>query len=112
MSRYLISFDDGWMDFPESELPAAAEDAHRVLREAKAAGVWITGGGLQSQQARVVDTDGRVTPGPFPETKAVLGGFVILELSSMDEAEKWAAKFAKACRCKQEIRVMMDDPEV
>lgn len=112
MSRFLISFDDGAMTFPESELGAVGEAAHRVLREAKTAGVWVTGGGLHTQQATIVDTDGSVRPGDFPETKAVLGGFTIIEVDSRDEALEWAARFAAACRCAQEVRVIMDDPEV
>jgi len=43
MTRYLISFDDGAMTFPEEELPDVAEAAHKVVQEAKDAGVWISG---------------------------------------------------------------------
>ena len=50
MTRYLISFDDGAMIFPEEELPDVAEAAHTVVREAKDAGVWVFGGGLISQR--------------------------------------------------------------
>jgi hypothetical protein len=110
--RYLISFDDGSMTFPESELPAVADAAHAVLREAKAAGVWVTGGGLQSQQAAIVGTDGTVAAGPYPETKAVLGGFSIVEVANREEALHWAARFAAACRCAQEVRELMHDDEV
>ena len=49
MTRYLISFDDGAMTFP-AELPAVAEAAHAVVREAKDAGVWVFGGGLHSYE--------------------------------------------------------------
>lgn len=35
MTRYLISFDDGAMTFPEEDLPAVAKAAHAVLEEAK-----------------------------------------------------------------------------
>ena len=28
-----------------------------------------------------------------------------------DEAEEWAARIAAACRCAQEVREIMDDPE-
>jgi len=31
MTRYLISFDDGAMTFPEKELPAVAKAAHEVV---------------------------------------------------------------------------------
>lgn len=112
MTRYLISFDDGTMNIPEDEMAAVGEAAHVVLREAKAKGVWITGGGLHSQQATIVGTNKEVTEGPFPETKAVLGGFVILELASHAEAIEWAGRFAVACRTPQEIRELMDDPEL
>src|ERR687898_3666444 len=74
MTRYLISFDDGAMTFPEEELPDVAEAAHKVVYEAKNAGVWIFGGGLLSQRASIVAADGTVTDGPYPETKAVIGG--------------------------------------
>lgn len=112
MPRYLISFDDGAMDHITAEdLPAVSDAAHAVVREAKAAGVWIFGAGLQRQQAAVVAVDGSVTAGPFPETKAVLGGFCLLEVASRDEALAWAAKFARGCRCAQEVREIMFDPE-
>jgi hypothetical protein len=38
VTRYLISFDDGAMTFPEEELPAVAEAAHAVVQEAMDAG--------------------------------------------------------------------------
>jgi hypothetical protein len=37
MARYLISFDDGAMTFPEEDLPDVAEAAHAVVQEANAA---------------------------------------------------------------------------
>ena len=112
MPRYLISFDDGSMDhIPEEDLPAVGESAHAVVREAKAAGVWIFGGGIQRQQASIVASDGTIADGPAPETKAVIGGFSIIEVSSREEALAWAARIAEACRCAQEVREIMFDPE-
>jgi hypothetical protein len=112
MARYLISFDDGAMDFPEKDLPAVAEAAHKVVRAAQDAGVWIFGGGLESQRAGIVGTDGTVADGPYPETKAVLGGFAIVDVPSREAALEWAARFAVACRCAQEVREIMFDPDV
>jgi len=112
MTRYLISFDDGAMTFPEEEVPAVAEAAHAVVRAAQEAGVWIFGGGLQSQQASIVATDGMVTDGPYPETKEVLGGFAVVDVRSREEALEWAAKIAVACRCAQEVRELLPDPTV
>jgi len=112
MTRYLISFDDGTMNIPSEEMPAVGEAAHAILREAKAAGVWVHGGGLYTQQATIVSVDGSVMPGPFPETKAVLGGFAIVNVETREEAVEWAKRWAEACRCPQEVREIMDDPEV
>jgi hypothetical protein len=112
MHRFLISFDDGSMDhIPPADFPAVGDAARAVVRDAKAAGVWIFGGGIFRQQASIVATDGTISAGPFPETKAVLGGFSILEVSSRDEAHRWAARIAHACRCPQEVREIAYDPE-
>ena len=112
MPRYLISFDDGSMDhIHQEDMPAVGEAAHAVVREAKAARIWIFGGGILRQQATVAAVDGTVTAGPVPETKAVIGGFSIIEVPSREEALVWAARFAKACRCAQEVREIMFDPE-
>lgn len=112
MPRYLISFDDGAMDhIAEQDLPAVGEAAHSVVREAKAAGVWIFGGGILRQQATIVARDGTVSAGPAPETKAVVGGFSIIEVPRREEALAWAARLAAACRCAQEVREIMFDPE-
>ena len=90
---------------------AVGEASRKVVREAKAAGVWIFGGGLLTQRASIVATDGTVSDGPFPEIKAVLGGFSILETPTREEALAWAARLAAACRCAQEVREIMYDPE-
>ena len=112
MARYLISFDDGSMDhIPDEDWPSVGEATHKVVREAKAAGIWIFGGGVQRQQSTIVATDGTITVGPVPETKAVIGGFSIIEVSSRDEALDWAARIAAGCRCAQEVREIMFDPE-
>lgn len=110
MTQYLISFDDGTMIFPEEDLPDVAEAAQRVVEEARDAGVWVFGAGVVGQSASVVATDGAVTNRPYPETKAVLGGFSIVDVPSLEDALEWAAKLAVACRCAQEVRELMPDP--
>jgi hypothetical protein len=112
MTRFLISFDDGTMVIPTDELPTVAADAHRVVDEAKRAGVWVFGGGVERQRATIVGTDGSVTPGPDPESKTAIGGFSIVDVPSREEALEWAARFAVACRCAQEVREIGDDPDV
>jgi len=103
MTRYLISFDDGAMTFPEADLPDVAAAARAVVDQAVNAGVWVFGGGLHSQEeVSVVATDGTVTDGA--ESKAYIGGFSVVDVPSREEALQWAAKIAVACRCAQEVR--------
>jgi hypothetical protein len=111
MTRYLISFDDGAMTFPEEDLPAVDEASHAVTRDAQDAGVWVFAGGLRPiEEVSVVATDGTVTDGP--ESKAYIGGLTIIDVPSREEALEWAAKFAVACRCAQEVREFLPDPAV
>jgi hypothetical protein len=112
MTRYLISFDDGAMDhIPAEEMPDVGKAAHAVVQEAVNAGVWVYGAGLERQRASVVATDGMVTDGPYPETKEVIGGFAVVDVASREEALEWAAKIAASCRCVQEVRELIPDPE-
>ncbi len=89
-----------------------AKAAHAVVEEAKDAGAWVFGGGLESQRANIVATDGTVTDGPYPETKEVIGGFAVVDVPTRKEALEWAAKIAAACRCSQEVRELLPDPTV
>jgi hypothetical protein len=112
MTRYLISFDAGAMNhITDEELPDVAKAAHAVIQEAVNAGVWVYGAGLERQQASIVATDGTVTDGPYPETKEVIGGFSVVDVASREEAQAWAAKIAVACRCAQEVRELLPDPD-
>jgi hypothetical protein len=112
MTRYLISFDDGAMDhISDEEIPEVGKAAHDVMQDAVKAGVWVFGGGLESQMASIVATDGTVTDGPYPETKEHIGGFAVVDVPTREEALKWAAKIASACRCSQEVRELLPDLE-
>jgi hypothetical protein len=110
MTRYLISFDGHAMDhIPNEDMPAVGRAAHEVVEEAMNAGVWVFGGGLEHQRASIVATDGTVTDGRYPEA---VGGLCVVDVPSREEALKWAAKTAGACRCAQEVREFMPDPAV
>ncbi len=46
------------------------------------------------------------------ENKAYIAGVTIIDVPSIDEALRWAAKIAAACRCGQEVREFGPDPAV
>ena len=73
MARYLISFNDGDMDFPQADFPAVGEAAHAVMRDAISSGAWIVGGGFHDFSPRVVGTDGSVIDGPLAESPVHIG---------------------------------------
>lgn len=112
MTKYLIAFPSAAMQLEPDEFEAAGRDARQVVRDAKAAGVYVFGGGINEQVAPVlVAKDGTVTDETYPRTKDLDGGFMVLELPNREEAERWAARTAAACRCSQELLEFMYDPE-
>ncbi|MDQ1548101.1 MAG: hypothetical protein QOH69_3005 [Actinomycetota bacterium] len=112
MTKYLISFPGSAMNLSPEEFEAAGRDAHAVLQEAKDAGVYVFGGGIAEDVPPFrVQVDGSVTDDTYPETRILTGGSMILELGSRAEAIEWAEKTAVACRCAQEVREFMYDPE-
>lgn len=111
MTKYLISFPSSAMVVPAEDLPAVSDASHAVVQKAKDAGVWVFGGGIDGSVPPVlVDGDGTVTEGTYPQTKQLEGGYAVLEVPSREAALEWAAKFAVACRCAQEVRTFHDDP--
>ncbi len=113
MARYLISFDRGWMTFPDEDLPDVARDARAAVREIIDAGQLVFTGGIgDDDPTQVVGTDGIVTDGPYPETKEMVGGFAVVEVPTREDAIAWAKKLAVACRCAQEVREFLPDPFV
>ena len=92
-------------------MAAVSVDSHAVIREAKEAGVYVFGGGINGDVAPVmVAADGAVTNGTYPQTREFDGGFCVLRLGSREEAESWAARIAQGCRTPQELRAFMFDP--
>jgi len=112
MAKYLISFPSAAMVVSEAEWDAAGRDSRAVLGEAKAAGAYVFGGGIdESVPPALVSADGTVVEGGYPWAPPLDGGFTVLELPSRKEAVAWAARLARACRCDQELRVFHFDPQ-
>ena len=82
----------GWVpDFKEME------EMSKYNEELGKAGVLLALDGLTppaTMSARVTFKGGKakVTDGPFPETKEVIGGFWIIQVKSREEALEWASR--------------------
>ena len=110
MTKYLISFPSEAMVLTEEEFPTVVADSRAVIEEAKAAGVYVFGGGIAEDVDPVlVSADGGVSAETYPGSE-LNGGFTVLELPTREDAVEWARKIAVACRCSQELREFMYDP--
>jgi hypothetical protein len=73
-----------------------------------ASGAYITGAPLKhvdtATTVRIRGAKRQVQDGPFAEAKEQLGGFMIMELPSLDAALEWAARCPAAERGGIEVR--------
>ncbi|BDV30931.1 YciI family protein [Microbacterium terricola] len=113
MTKYLISFPSEAMVLAPEDFDDVVRESHAVIEEAKAAGVYVFGGGINEDVLPVVvAADGTVADGTtYPDVAVPNGGYTVLDLPSRDAAVEWAAKIASACRCAQELREFQYDPE-
>ena len=110
MTKYLISFPSEAFDVAEEEMQAVSDASHAVIEEAKAAGAYVFGGGIEEGVDPVlVHGDGTVSAQTYPGSR-LNGGFAVLELPTREDAVIWASKLAAACRCAQELREFGYDP--
>jgi hypothetical protein len=95
--------------------PETMEELNKFGQEAAQAGKLVGTGGMfpSSMGARVRRSQGKfsVTDGPFPESKEVMAGWVILNLNSKEEAIENARRFMNIVgdgEC--EVRQLTDPP--
>jgi hypothetical protein len=95
---------DGWEKLSEEERQAIYQRYMDFSEKAEVVG----GAELQETDnattVRVRNGDRLVTDGPYAEVKEALGGFVILECGSIDEACQLAAEIPAAERAAVEVR--------
>lgn len=111
--RYIMLVYENPADFERRDDPeggpytAAWRAYYKALVEAD---VYITGAPLKSAATattvRLKEGRRQVQDGPFAEAKEELGGFLILELPSLDAALDWAARCPAAATGALEIRPM------
>jgi hypothetical protein len=112
MTKYLISFpSEAMQQLTAEDLALASVESHVVIEEAKAAGVYVFGGGVdETVDPVLIAADGTVSTATYPNVK-ITGGLLVLELPGREAAEAWASKVAAACRCSQELRAFGFDPQ-
>ena len=105
MTRYSISIDDGAMSFRGGSPRRGRGSARGGARGRGRRRLGVRRADcIPDEEVSVVATDGTVTVGPYPESKAAIGGSSVVDVPSREDALKWSGRIAVACRCAQEVR--------
>jgi len=106
---------EAWAAFSDKERESAYDLYRAFARDAEAEGVMAGGNELapttNATTVRVRSDETLVTDGPYAEVKEALGGYFLLECSSMDAALDWAARIPAAEHGAVEVRPVHVDPE-
>lgn len=91
--------------------PRSIERLVRLCEQPNEQVFGFSAGGMTTQESTLVSIEGASKQGPDPKASNGVGGFSIVEVETLDEAVEWASRVAKSCRCEQEVREIMFDPE-
>ena len=120
MSRYMLIMRstpeaEAAMEELNIDFSEIIESMGRFNEELIKAGVMLAGEGLTGpEEGFVVDFNSDppvVTDGPYTEAKELFNGFWILDVSSKEEAKRWAQKIPLGKGVKVEVRRVSESEE-
>ncbi|WBQ06657.1 YciI family protein [Kribbella sp. CA-293567] len=92
-----------------------AEGVGKVVDDLTKAGVLLFAEGVHRSAlgARVKVAGGKrtVTDGPFAETKELIGGIIVVDVRTRDEAVEWAARLAEVLGNEVEVRRVVEEAD-
>jgi hypothetical protein len=109
----LLIYDDEKIvdNMSEEERNALMGAYYAYTEELREAGAYVAGDALRpiatATTVRVRDGEQLLTDGPFAETKEQLGGYYLVDVETIDEAVKWAARIPSARYGSIEVRPVM-----
>ncbi len=90
----ITTWDAASMQQPSQE---KIERMGRLIEEMRSKGALVDTGGAMpgSLELKIERKDGKyaVTDGPFTESKEIIGGYALLEVSGREEAIEWTRRF-------------------
>lgn len=117
--RYMMLVFETDADMEAMHTPGTVQDplggAWRAYVKALVdAGVYVSGHALMpsttATTVRVENGNRRVQDGPFADSREQLGGFIVLELGSLEDALEWAVRCPAATYATIELRPVEPDP--
>jgi hypothetical protein len=114
MKFMLLCYDDevAWNKAGEAALREAMQEAVGLCHELAARGQYLTASPLQpvstATSVRVRDGKRIVTDGPFAETREFLGGYYVIDVPSIEEAIRVAARHPGARVGTVEVRRIVE----
>lgn len=117
--QYMLMFSQDTAEFDKAKDPAQAGPyfgAWQAYMGAMGqAGIIVNGHGLQTPDtATFVTIRGgkrEVQDGPYADTKEHLGGYVVIEVASLDDALEWAARCPSTSCGHVEVRPVLVLPK-
>jgi hypothetical protein len=113
--QYMLAFNEPLSESSKGTDPAAAQAYYGAwgayIGDMQSKGVLVSGEGLQSPLTativRVRDGKRHVQDGPYADVKEHLGGYVIVEVPSLDVALDWAARAPNSAIGSTEVRPVL-----
>ncbi len=99
--RYMMLIEPDLERSPADGMPSQEimDEMGKLLEEMTKAGVLLDTAGLKPEEeaVRVTSDRGRlsVVDGPFTESKELVGGYLIVQVKSKEEALEWASRFVR-----------------
>jgi hypothetical protein len=104
--------EDAWKNLEKNGRETLDATHNALHRELEASGELVMSNELSETQARVVrraDENLLVTDGPFIETKEIVGGFYVVECTSIDRAVEIAGRLEEATFSLVEVRELVHE---
>jgi hypothetical protein len=97
----------------DAELAPEKREALRKLRAGRRADLLASEAMRPSARGRRCNNSiggTAFTDGPFAESKELIAGFVIIEVGSLDEASRWAARYLTSVHSDEADLLALEDP--
>jgi len=113
--RYMLLIYDNETQFeglPEQEVSQVMQEYGKFTAALQEAGAYIGGNRLRpvntAKSVRVRNGEALWIDGPFAETKEQLGGYYMIDVKDLREAQQWAAKIPSARFGTIEVRALWE----